>query len=169
MKPHTDDRGQMGASNVAKVALAIVIGLAVTALVAGLLVPIGINELNDDQTQTVTQSTGDTENLTASLDATLDSVDTGGDNATYTLSDGSSTATNTVDNGTTTTFSLDGGSVDVSPQDVSSGQATTTYSYAKDFGWSSGGSAMWGLLDMVIVLAVFLMVLGIAIKGLDAI
>lgn len=169
MKPNTDDRGQMGASNVAKVALAIVIGLAVTALVAGLLVPIGINELNDDQTQTVTQSAGDTENLTASLDATLDSVDTGGDNATYTLSDGSSTATNTVDNGTTTTFSLDGGSVDVSPQDVSSGQATTTYSYAKDFGWSSGGSAMWNLLDMVIVLSVFLLVLAIALKGLDAI
>lgn len=162
----------MSLGSVAKVSIAVIVAVAVAAIASGTVLPVGINALVDDVVTTETQDTGESVQLEATLNATLDSTDTSGspDNATYTLTDSTgNSVTNTVDNGSTTTFSLNDGDVDVSPQDVNSGSATTQYSYAKDFGWSGGAKSLWGIIDLVVVLAVLLLMLGIAMKAVDAV
>lgn len=165
-----DGRGQTDVGNLAKFAIAVVIALTVAGLLAAVILPVALDEIEEDRTDTITQDVGTTENVTAVFDTTLDATDTGGDNATYTLDDTEgSSETNTVDNGTTTTFSLDSGDVDVTVDDVQSDSATATYTYSTTHGWSAGATGLWGILALVIVLTVFLFVLGVALKAMEGV
>lgn len=163
-----DERGQLGGvGTAAKVAVGVIVGVGILALMAGILLPVGIDGIVDDETYTETQDVGEVVNVTSTLDSTLDSTDTGGDNATYTLSGPDSSVSHTVDNGTTQDFALTGGTVTVGVEDVESSAATANYTVPKDFGWSSGASSIWFILDVAVILAVILAALGLALKATD--
>lgn len=145
------------------------VAVAVIAIVAAFLAPVAINEINGTNSATITQNVTATTNPTAELNATLDSIGTGGttDNATYTLeADGVST-TKTIDNGTTATFSFDRGDVNVTVNDVDgvNNAATSEFEYNNDFSYSDGAQSLWELLGLMIVLGIFLVVLS---RGMDA-
>lgn len=139
--------------------------IAVIALVAAFMTPIAINQLEDDTSTTITTAVGNTSEVNAELNSTLDSVDGTNDQATYTLQTDSQSTQKTIANGTTETFSFDRGDVNVTVNDVDStnNEATATYDHNKDFAFSDGARSLWGLLGLVIVLGVFLLVVGRAL------
>lgn len=168
----SDERGQFGSiGRTAGIAVGLIVGLGVLALVTAFLLPVGISEIVDDEQYTVTQDVGETANVTPNLDATLDSVNESASpaNATYTLQGPDSSASHIVDNGSTQDFALDGGTVTVGVEDVTSSSATANYTVPKDFGWSGGASSIWFVLDIAVILAVMLLALGIALKAVDAV
>lgn len=165
-----DDRGQLGSvSRVSRIAVGVILGLGVLALVAAFLLPVGISGIVDDRSSTHTQNVGETVNVTGVIDSTLDSTNTTPtpNEATYTLDDGDSNATHTLSVGSEQDFNLNGGTVTVGLESASSSQATANYTYSVDHGWSGGASSIWFLLDVAIVLAVMLAALGIGLKATD--
>lgn len=164
-----DDRGQANTGRLAKIGIAVVIALTVAGLLTAVLLPVALDEIETDQTDTITQDTGTTENVTAVFDTTLDSTNAG-TNATYTLTDvENSSETNTIAVGSEATFNLDSGDVTVNVTESNSGDSTATYTYAKTHGWSAGATGLWGILGLLLVLTVFLFVLGIALKSMEAV
>lgn len=137
-------------------AVKIVVALLIGGLLAAFLLPIAIDPMVGDESQTLTQDTGDTDTLQADLNVTLDSTDTTGDNATYTVSTDAASTSATVDNGTSTTVTVDGTDVTISPEDINSGSATTQYEYPTTYGWTGGAGSMWLVLPLLLVLAIFL-------------
>lgn len=162
-----DERGQLDAGRLVKASVYLVIGLTVFALVAALLAPVALDAVNDDDTVDVTQNVGETTGVVSNVDSTLDATDTTGDNATYTVSGPDSSVTHTVDNGTSQDFSLDGGTVTVTVNDVNSGSATSTFTVPSDFGWSGGATGLWGIMDVIITLALLLFAIGLALHGVN--
>lgn len=160
----SDGRGQSGTANTA---VALVLALAIVGLLSAVLLPVAVNELNANETVTLNQSVGDTDEVNAVLNATLDSS-TAGTEATYTLnvSDGAKTS-KTITEGGEATFSFDRGDVTVNVSEARSGGATATFTYNSDFSYSSGGRSLWGVMDLVIVLAAFLFSIGLAIRQIN--
>jgi hypothetical protein len=134
-------------------------------LMAAFLAPVAINEMVDDETTTITQNTSETVTLSEpDLNATLDSVDTTNDDATYTIAAGDVNETVTVANGSNTTVTVDGNDVTIAPQVIETGQATTQYDYPTTYGWGNGAGALWNILPLLVVLAIFLLFVGIALR-----
>lgn len=144
-------------------AVTLVVGLFVAGIMAAFLLPVAIGPMTDGETQTATIEVGNSTELQPDMTATLDSVDTTADSATYTINASGSTSTVTVDNGTNTTTTVDGADVTIAVTDVSSGQATAEFTSPTDYGWGSGAGALWGILPVLIVLAVFLYFVGMAL------
>jgi Flp pilus assembly protein TadG len=158
MKTTNSERGQVNAG----AAVALVISLTIAGLLGAFLVPVAVDSFEGDTTTTLNISTGSTEEVNGELEATVDST-TAGTSATITLNqtDGNS-VTNTVNVGSTTTYSMDRGDVNVTVSEATSGYAVADYSYANDFAFSSGASSLWGLMGLTLVLALFLAVLSMA-------
>jgi len=158
-----DDQAQTG---MAKMAVGLVVTLLVVGLIGATMLPIGINAITGDTTETITQDTSETVEVNAVLNSTLDSTNAG-TNATYTLnvSDGAE-KTKTIAVGTNKTFSFDRGGVTVNVSESNSGNATADFSAPKQFAYGDGARAMWGILDVIIVLGMFLFVISIALVGL---
>lgn len=146
-------------------AITLIVTVVVAAIVGAVLVPVAINQLESDDTTTITQNTTETVEVDPELNSTLDDTDTTGDNATYSLEADNNTITKTIDNGSTATYNFDRGDVNVTVDDVQSGQATATFEYPKDFSYSSGASAIWGILGLTIVLGLFLYMIGRATRA----
>lgn len=162
------DRAQADAGRMSRIAISFVLALLVAALVAAVVLPIGINAVVDDRSETVlNQSNDSTEAITPVLDAALEetNADT---NATYNLTVGDDSVTNTIAEGSDADYSLNGQTVNVNVSNVEADNASATFEYPVELGWSSGTQSMWGILDVVIVLAVFLFVFGIALAATDS-
>lgn len=145
-------------------AVTLVVALLVAGLLSSFLLPVAIDAMVDDETQTITQNTSETVTLSEpDLNATLDSTDTTGDNATYTIAAGNSSTTTTVDNGTNTTVTVDGTDVTIAPQDINTGDATTEYTYPTTYGWGNGAGAMWAIIPLMLVLAIFIYFVKVAL------
>lgn len=147
-------------------AVNLVVGLFVAGIMIAFLLPVGIGAMTDAETATYNQSTSETVELQPGLNATLDSTDTTGatDNATYTINASGDTSTVTVDNSTNTTVTVDGVDVTIEPQDIRSGSADTQYEYPATYGWGNGATSLWNILPVIIVLAGFLFLVGMAVK-----
>lgn len=158
-----DNRAQVGGQ--AKKAVGIIVGVTVLALMAAFLAPVALNEINGDTTVTVTQNTSETVEINAELNATLDSVDTTNDSGTYILEADNQSITKTVSNGSTATFSFDRGDVNVTVNDVSTGEATADFSYPHDFPYSDGAQGLWDLVGLVLVLGILIFAIGIGLKA----
>jgi len=158
----SDDQGQM-----AQGAVALVIALLMIGLMGSLLLPIGLDAITSDTEQTITQNTSETVEVNPELDATLDSV-TDGTSATYTLnqSDGGE-ITKTVNLGANETFSFARGDVTVNLSSTTTDSATSTFAAPPEFSFGDGARAMWGILDVIIVLGLFLFLIGIAVAGVS--
>lgn len=160
MRLGTDTRGKLGAMGV----VALVVGLTVGTILAALVLPIGVGQLTDDSSTTLTQNESETVTVTPGLNATLDNA-TADTEADYTLEAGGDSASVTVSEGGNETATLDGETVTVNADNVEADNATTTYEYPPEMGWSDGSQALWGILDVIIVLAVFLTFIAIAMAA----
>jgi hypothetical protein len=165
-EPQLRDRGQMDAGRLAKVAVAIVVALTVTGLLAAIMLPVALDGIEEDRSETITQDVSETVGVTTNIDSTLNSTNAG-TNATYTVADGDSQETNTIAVGSEATYNLDGGNVDVNVSEANSGNATATFTYSVEHGWSAGAQGIWGILAVIITLAVFLFVLGVSLAAMD--
>lgn len=157
------NRAQM-AGNTNRI-LAVVLAVALMAILGAFLGPVALDALNQDRSVTINQTTSSTEEVHARLNATLDSVDTTNDDATITLTyDDGSSETNTVSNGTTTTYTVNGFDVNVTVNNVETGYAEATYDFPQDMAYSDGARGLWGLVGLTVVLALFLAIL---YKGME--
>jgi len=146
-------------------AVTLVVGLFVAGIMVAFLLPVAVGPMTDGETTTATLDTGETIELQPDLNVTLDSTDTTGDNATYTVNASGDTSTITVDNGTNTTTTVDGADVTIAVSDVQTDQATAEFTSPTSYGWGSGAAAMWGILPVLVVLAAFLYFVTLAVRG----
>jgi archaellum component FlaG (FlaF/FlaG flagellin family) len=138
-------------------AVTLVVALLVAGLMSSFLLPVAIDAMVADESQTITQNTTETVTLSEpDLNATLDSVDDTADTATYTIEAGNSSTTTTVDNGTNTTVTVDGTDVTIATEEVTTSTATTEYTYPTTYGWTNGAGAMWAVIPLMLVLAIFI-------------
>lgn len=150
----------------ARKAVALVVTLMVGALLAAFLFPVAMNAMVGPEVATATLDTGNSTELQPNMTATLDSVDTTADTATYTVDANGDTSTVTVDNGTNETVTVDGADVTIEVTDVSTGQATAEFESPTSYGWGDGAGALWGILPVILVLAVFLFFVYMAVREL---
>lgn len=139
-------------------ATTLVVALFVGAIMAAFLLPVAIGAIAGPEETTVTQGTGtgNTTTLGAGINVTVTSV-TDGTSATYDVSAGGQTVSGTTVNvGSNQTVTVDGADVTIAPTTVTSTQATTDYTYPTTYGWGSGAGALWTILPVMIVLAIFL-------------
>lgn len=151
----------------ADAAVTVVVALAVTGLVAGVLLPVALNELQQDQSSSFTGvNEGETVNVSTQLNATLDTVDDTNSELDITVTDrdtGSSTTFTGVAVGTNTTQTLEGEDITVTADGITdSTTANFTVEYPPEYGMSTGASSLWNILDLAIVLVVFLFLVGYA-------
>lgn len=140
-------------------AVMLVVGLFIASIMAAFLLPVAVGPITDTtEDVTATLATGESVELQPNMTATLDSVDTAASpsTASYTVTAGGSSTTTTVANGSNTTVTVDGADVTISVSDVSTGQATAEFTSPTTYGWGGSATALWGILPVIIVLAVFL-------------
>lgn len=145
-----------------KAAVGLVVTLFVAALMGAFLMPVVIDSMGGQEETTVTQDVGETVELQPSLNATVTSV-TSGTSATYDITANGDTTTTTVNVGSNQTVTVDGTDVTISPSEVTSTNATTTYNYSGTYGWGGSAAALWGILPIILVLALFLFVTYLAV------
>lgn len=154
--------------------LLLVVALTVGALITAFILPIGIDAVVEDSTLTVNQTEAETIEVTEGLNATLDDVDDSTSDIDVTLNAtapgaGSATLTN-ISPGANATATLEGETITVTnDKNISNTNAEVTYAYPPDYGWSGGAQALWGILDVIIVLAVFMILVGIAMRSMNSV
>ena len=144
-------------------AVSVVVAIAVSALIVAFLLPVALGMFGGMTETTVTQNVNDEETLTSDLTITLDSV-TDGTDATYTVATDDDSDTVTADLDTTETATVDGYDVHITPTDIGTDSATATVEYPTTYGWGSGASALYGIIPVMIVLAAFLVMIGVAYR-----
>ena len=145
-------------------AVKMVVAIVVAGLMAAFLIPIVIGAIGGPATTVATLDVGNSTELQPNMTATLDAVDVTNDTATYTITASGQSATATVANGTNSTVTVDGADVTISVTDVSTGQATAEFEYPQTYGWSAGAAALWAILPVIIVLALFLYFTYVAVQ-----
>ncbi len=148
----------------AKKATSLVVALFVGALMAAFLLPVALGAIADPGETSVTQDVDETVELKPGLNATVTGV-TEGSSVTYTVEAGGDSVTGeTVNVGENSTVTVDGADVTLAPTEATATNATTTYTYPKTYGWGNGAGAMWAILPVIIVLAVFLYFTYVALR-----
>lgn len=154
------DRGKL----TARAGVALVVGLVVAALLTAVLVPVGVNQLNEDSSTTLNQTTSDTVEVTAKLNSTVTATTSGSDATVELNQTDGNLVSKTVNVGSTETFAMDRGDVNVTVTEAGSGYAVVEYEYRNDFGYSDGARGLWGVLDVIIILAVLLFIVGMGLN-----
>jgi uncharacterized protein (UPF0333 family) len=156
----TTDRAQASP----RTAIMLIVGLVVASIVGAVMVPVAIDNIEGDQTNVLTQDTSTTYEVDARLNSTVTAT-TDGTDATIELNDTrtAGTTSNTINVGSSAEYELEGGTVNVTVDSATSTGATVTYEYPRDYSYSDGASALWGILGLTIVLGVFLLLIGRAI------
>jgi len=145
----------------------LVVVLIVTSFV---LVPVGLASLQGTSTDTLNQSVGETVEVTGNVNATLDSTSlTSPESATITLNDTDTadSTTKTINNGTSETYSLQGGDINVSVENVESGYAISSYEYSTRHNLGGGTSTLIGIVGLVGVLALVLLFIGVGVDKIN--
>lgn len=152
-------------------AVGFVVAIAMIALLVGVLMPPAIGAFYGDTTATYNTTVGETYQVVDTLNLTVDSVDTtaGAESATITLADGTDTQTLTVNEGSNSTFTIQGEDIVVTTDDVvDTSTAIITLEYPKTYAWADGTVALFSVIPLLIVLVVFLFIVGagvLAYKG----
>lgn len=150
----------------ARKAVGLVVALTVGGLMAAFLLPVVIGQLGGAEAATIALDTGNQTELQPGLNATLDSVDDTADSATYSVTADGDSSTVTVDNGTNSTVTVGGADVTIGVTSVSADAATAEFQSPTTYGWGGGAAALWGILPILIVLAVFLFFTYVAVREL---
>jgi len=154
------DRAQM---NTAVLAVGLIVALMVVGLLAAIVLPTGIDALVDDSDQQFNQTVSETVDPTSQFNMTLDSS-SAGTSSTYTLATTNNSIQKTINENSNETFSFNEGDVTVNVSDAGGSYSVATASWPSDFGWSGGASSMWAIVDVLIVLATFLFIIGLAFR-----
>lgn len=144
----------------------LIVGIFVAAIMAAFLLPVAIGAVAGPDELTATQDVDETVTLGAGINVTVTGV-TDGTSATYTVEAGSDSVTGeTVDVGNNSTVTVDGADVTLSPTEATSTSATTDYEYPTTYGWGSGAGALWAIIPVILVLAIFLYFVWMAVGRL---
>ena len=146
-----------------KKAVALVVGITVAGLMGAFLVPVVLGQFSGGETATYNQSVGETVTLQPDLNATLN-ASTADTSAEYIINASGDTSTVTVSEGANSTVTVDGVDVTIALQDASASNATTEYTYPGTYGWGGGAGAIWAIIPVLIVLALFLFFVGMALN-----
>lgn len=140
----------------------IAIGVLVMGLLTAFLLPAAISPIAEDRTATIQHTTGNTSEVTGTLEATVTNVDTTNNAITVELADKTSNNTATVsalNEGANQTVTLSGEEITVHNDKItSSNSATVTYTYPETFGWGGGATSLYYILPIFFVLAILLFV-----------
>lgn len=153
----SNERAQQG---MARTAVMLVVGLLVAAVIGAVMIPVAIDSIEGDETNTLAQDTGTVYDVNGELTSTVTDT-TAGTSATVELNDTrtAGTTSNTVSVDSTTTYAMDGGDVNVTVDEANAGNATVSYAYDRDYAYSDGAQSLWGILGLAIVLALVLFLL----------
>lgn len=147
-------------------AVKLVTAIFLVGILTAFLMPVAINAIAGDSSTTLTQNAGNTGEVKVGINATLDSV-TADTDATYTITAGGDSATTSaLTAGSNETVTVDGAEVTVEVDSVGTDSATATFDYPTTYGWGSGATAMWVILPVILVLAVFLYIVFMATNRL---
>lgn len=152
-----------------KAMVGVVLALVIAGVLIGYLLPIGINSVEQPETINQTQDVSTTYEIDAQLNSTVTAVSDGA-NATVELTDLSSSTTQsqTIDVGSTASYDLPGGTVNVTVNSATAGSPGTadlTYEVPNDFGWDGGAKSLFGLLPLFLVLVPLVVVVGWAMDA----
>lgn len=146
-------------------AVTLVVAIFVAAIMAAFLLPIALGAIAGPEVATVTLDTDETYEAQPGLNVTLDSV-TEDTDADYTVDAGEDSETITVNEGENETVTVDGADVTVGAENITADSAETTVESPTSYGWGSAAGALWGILPVMIVLAIFLYFVYMAVKEL---
>lgn len=161
----------MSTKQKAKSMVGVIIALVIAGVLIGYVLPIGVGSVSTTENTTINQDVGTEYSVETQLNSTVTAV-TDATDATVELTDlsaGGATTSNTVSVGSTTTYSLSGGDVNVTVNSATSGtpgNASVTYEHPNDFGWSDGSQQLFGLVPLFLVLTPFVVVIGWAMKSM---
>ena len=148
-----------------KRAVGLVTTLFVAAIMGAFLFPLAIGEMSGPEEQTVTLETGETVELQPGLNLTLDST-TDATNASYTVSANNDTASTTVNVGANASVTVDGEEVTIGVTEATISGATAEVDYPATYGWGGGARALWAIIPVILVLALFLWFVFVAVRRL---
>jgi len=147
----------------------IIVGITVSLLLIGILLPMGFTAYHDDSksyTTTLTTTGGITEigqGVSINLTAANASA-----NATFALYEmGALVDTQLINLDATGTFAAPGGSITVTPTAITANSATIDVVIPTNFRWDVGEIAMFATLGVLVLLGLMLGFVGLAIKTFE--
>lgn len=146
-------------------AVKLIVALTVGGLIAAFLLPVVIGAMSGADEVTQTMDVDDVVEVQSGLNVTLDSA-TDNTSATYNVSAAGDSQVITVNEGANETATVDGAEVTVGAENVTSTSAETTISSPKTYGWGTGAAALWVILPVILVLAVFLYFTYVALSSM---
>jgi hypothetical protein len=152
----------MASNGIVAIILAVTVGL----LIVGFLLPVGMQAYHNDlptYSRTLTVSGGITDiGQTVSINLTATNASA---NATYAVYEaGTLIDTQIVTISTVGTFILPGGTVTITPTVITAAGATSSVMIPQDFGWGSGESDLFGIIGILIMVALLLAFVGLAVS-----
>lgn len=158
-----DTKGQIDIGQ----SITFVVGIAVVVLLIAFLLPSAMGAFYDGSERTYNQSVGETVTLTGNLNATLDSVDDVAGEINVTVADGTESQSLTnIAEGANATATINGDDIVVTNENVTSASsAEVNYAYPSTYGWGDGPTSLFNILPLLILLAAFLFIVGIAISA----
>ena len=152
----------MASNGIVAIILAVTVGL----LIVGFLLPVGMQAYHNElptYSRTLTVSGGITDICqTVSINLTATNASA---NATYAVYEaGTLIDTQLVTISTVGTFILPGGTVTITPTAITAAGATSSVMIPQDFGWGSGESDLFGIIGILIMVALLLAFVGLAVS-----
>lgn len=149
----------------------IILGVVIAGLLLGYVFPVGLNAVNEDPTYTLTQDEGTEYVVQERLNATATTVDATNDEVTLQLKDTQTgtTESQTISNGSTATYStLEGGTVNVTVTDTTSGTpntATLDYEVEQGFAWDDNSQTIFSVLGIFLVIVPLIVLAKLAMRA----
>lgn len=147
--------------------LTLVVALVMGLIIIAAVLPVAMDAFYEDKSQQLTQDESETYQVAGLIETNATDVNTVDGEATIELNRSGTTASNTVANGTTTTYTVDGHDVNVTVNDVSSGTpntATVTYEYSADAAWNGNTGDLYYLIPLFVMIGLVIVIL---IRSLD--
>lgn len=139
-----------------------VVTVVVLALLAGLVLPISVNAIDESDTE-LEQNESETYTVTIDLETTANTIDDTSDDVTVTLEDADTGDSDsaTIDEGNTSTLTVEGEEIDVTVEAVQDGTtATLSYTYPTTYGWPDTIGTLFGLLPELLIATVLTAAVG---------
>lgn len=154
--------------------IATIAGLIMAVVIAGILIgnvlPVGMNAINEDRTDTHDMAESETIEVATNLNATLDDVEDSSGDINLTLKDTTTGSTYTVTDlavGSNETKSIgDLGDVTVyNEEQIDNGNSTVMFEFSNDFGWSESTQSVYSILGIFLIVAILTALAGWAVKA----
>lgn len=154
----------------AKYILSLILTLVIAGILIGYVFPIGMNAMNETNTDTYTMSAGDTVNVTNDVTAYLININTSASPTTLNMTvndtdNGDSYSIDDLAEGDSVTLETEQGDLEVAFASEDSGDAEVEFTYANEFGWSGASRNIYGILGIFLILILLIMVTTLVFKA----